>query len=114
MKVLHIGKFYSPFSGGIETFMADLLPELTKLDVQQLALVHDHQKPLTLFPEIKPDSQFPSIYRAPCYGRLLYAPISPHFPFWFNRLLKNFKPDLLHFHVPEYISFLVLFISNKI
>ena len=113
MKVLHIGKFYPPFSGGIETFMADLLPELTKLGAQQLALVHDHQKPLTLFPEIKPDSQFPFVYRAPCYGRLLYAPISPHFPFLFHHLLKNFKPDLLHFHVPNTSVFWFFILAKK-
>lgn len=113
MKILHIGKFYPPFSGGIETFMADLLPELNKLGVQQLALVHDHQKPLNLFPEIKPDFQFPFIYRAPCYGRLLYAPISPHFPFLFYHLLKNFKPDLLHFHVPNTSVFWFFLLSIK-
>ncbi len=113
MKVLHIGKFYPPFSGGIETFMADLLPELEKLGVQQLALVHDHQKPSQLIPEIKPDSQFPFVYRAPCYGRLLYAPISPHFPFWFHKLLKEFKPDLLHFHVPNTSVFWFFLLAQK-
>lgn len=113
MKVLHIGKFYPPFSGGIETFMGDLLPELEKLGVQQLALVHDHLKPLTLVPEIKPDQSYPFIYRAPCYGRLLYAPISPHFPFWFYQLLKKFKPDLLHFHVPNTSAFWFFLLAQK-
>jgi len=113
MKVLHIGKFYPPFSGGIETFMADLLPALDNCGVEQLALVHDHLKPLHLFPEIKPDSQFPFIYRAPCYGRLLYAPMSPHFPFWFNQLLKTFKPDLLHFHVPNTSVFWFFLLAIK-
>jgi glycosyltransferase involved in cell wall biosynthesis len=113
MKVLHIGKYYPPFSGGIETFMADLLPELDKLGVQQLALVHDHLKPSKLIPEIKPDQTYPFIYRAPCYGRLLYAPISPHFPFWFYKLLEQFKPDLLHFHVPNTSAFWFFLLANK-
>ncbi|MEY3219710.1 MAG: hypothetical protein RIT27_1067 [Pseudomonadota bacterium] len=113
MKVLHIGKYYPPFAGGIETFMADLLPALKSNEIEQLALVHDHLKPLHLFPEIKPDSQFPFVYRAPCYGRLLYAPISPHFPFWFNQLLKIFKPDLLHFHVPNTSVFWFFLLSIK-
>jgi rhamnosyl/mannosyltransferase len=31
MRVLHIGKFYPPFAGGMEIFLGDLLPSLKRL-----------------------------------------------------------------------------------
>ncbi|MEZ5575136.1 MAG: glycosyltransferase [Candidatus Competibacteraceae bacterium] len=45
------------------------------------------------------------IYRAPCFGRLLYAPISPAFPVWLNRTIRTFRPDLLHLHLPNTSAF---------
>ena len=45
------------------------------------------------------------IYRAPSYGRLLYAPVSPAFPFWLARAIREFQPDLLHLHLPNTSAF---------
>ena len=44
MRVLHVGKFYPPFAGGMEHFLADLLPAQQALGIQAAALVH-HQGP---------------------------------------------------------------------
>ncbi len=51
-----------------------------------------------------------TIYRAPCYGRLLYAPISPTFPFWLARAIREFQPDLLHLHLPNTSAFWALLV----
>jgi rhamnosyl/mannosyltransferase len=109
MRVLHVGKYYPPFAGGMEYFLADLLPALQEQGVQVAALVHHHRR--SLFGQ-KPASISlgPLIYRAPCYGQLLYAPISPSFPFWLASVLRQFKPDLLHLHLPNTSAFWVLFI----
>ena len=84
MLILHIGKFFPPFAGGIENFMGDLLPALVQQGVDTMALVHHspdkHVANDTGLEESK-------IVRAPCYGTLLYAPVSPHFPFLFNSIL---------------------------
>ncbi len=109
MRVLHLGKYYPPFAGGIEHFMAALLPALRAQGIPSAALVHDHQPPSRLFPPFQADIQDPDLYRAPCYGRLLYAPISPHFPFWLERSLRAFQPDLLHLHLPNTSAFFALF-----
>ncbi len=107
MRILHIGKFFPPVTGGIESFLGDLLPALERGGVTTAALVHDdiHQK------------QGPAchgktkIYRVPCYGTLLYAPISPAFPFTMRKAIQDFRPDILHFHVPNTSAFWALLLS---
>jgi len=111
MRILHIGKYYPPFAGGIENFMAALLPASRDKGHAVAALVHDHHKPMQLWPNFQADSEYPDIYRTPSYGRLLYAPISPHFPIWLHHSLKFFQPDVLHLHMPNTSAFWVLFSS---
>lgn len=103
MRALHIGKYYPPFYGGMENYMGDLLPALMKRGVEIAALVHRHR------PGISPH---PFVYQSTCYGRLLYAPISPQFPFRLTRLIRDFKPDLLHLHLPNTSAFWALAIAK--
>ena len=106
MRVLHIGKFYPPFAGGIENFLADLLPALQQQGVAVAALVHEAPSSQPASPS-RGKQEVP-IYRAPCYGRLLYAPISPAFPFWLHHTIREFQPDLLHLHLPNTSAFWAL------
>lgn len=110
MRVLHIGKFYPPFAGGMENFLADLLPALQQQGVTAAALIHDSPAPLSApaKDETAKDEKGVTIYRAPCYGRLLYAPISPAFPLWLHRAIRDFRPDLLHLHLPNTSAFWAL------
>ncbi|QGU33814.1 glycosyltransferase [Thermochromatium tepidum] len=106
MRVLHLGKYFPPFAGGMEHFLADLLPALAAHGVESSALVH-HERPgwrgaLPTTPEDPP------VYRAPTYGRLLYAPLSPTFPWWLARLIGEWRPDLLHLHLPNTSAFWAL------
>jgi len=106
LRVLHIGKFFPPFAGGIEHFMADLLAANAQLGtLHSAALVHSHPA----YPNSRRGNQENyhgcPIYRAPCYGRLLYAPLSPLFPQWLERAIIEFKPNLLHIHMPNTSAF---------
>lgn len=109
LRVLHIGKFYPPFAGGIEHFLADLLPALQQQGVAAAALVHNAPSPTQPSSPSK-DEEGAFIYRVPCYGRLLYAPVSPAFPFWLHRAIREFQPDLLHLHLPNTSAFWALMV----
>ncbi len=103
MRILHIGKYYPPFAGGIENFLTDLIHAQLSQQLQIAALVHDHQiQWRRFFAPIRAETQTnPLIYRVPSYGRLLYAPISPQFLFWIQSVIKDYRPDILHFHLPN-------------
>jgi len=114
IKVLHIGKYYPPFMGGIENFMQLLmkqqaLPGQTKNNCIVKALVHNHQMSSTLQKETIDNIE---IIRVPSYGRLLFAPVSPLFPYYLHKTLKSFQPDILHIHMPNTSVFWLLFITN--
>jgi glycosyltransferase involved in cell wall biosynthesis len=111
MRILHVGKFYPPFAGGMEYFLADLLRAQQDLGLEVAALVH-HEAPGWLGSVPAPADPPPRIYRAPCLGRLLYVPLSPSFSGWLNRAIRDFAPDVLHLHLPNTSAFAALLLPR--
>ncbi len=117
ISALHVGKYFPPFSGGMENFLADLLRALARDGVTTPALVHDHRAGLraTMVGEtvngiprnnLVPDHpRTVRVYRAPSHGRLLYAPVSPQFPYWLRHVLRVERPAMLHLHLPNPSAF---------
>lgn len=46
------------------------------------------------------------------WGQVLYTPISPSFPALLKKTIRSFRPDLLHFHLPNMSAFWSLFIAE--
>lgn len=109
MRVLHIGKFYPPFAGGMENFMGDLLPALERRNIHTAALVHGHEFGRR---EAYNKDEADRVYRVPCYGSFLYAPISPGFALALRREILAFKPDILHMHLPNTSAFWAMAIPS--
>lgn len=98
-RVLHIGKFYPPFRGGMEAFLADLIEEQRKQGLYVIGLVHG-----------RPRTDDPSwLHRVPVQAKILYAPVGLSFPFALRRLIRQFEPDVLHLHMPNNAVFWALF-----
>ncbi|MDM8565264.1 glycosyltransferase [Candidatus Halobeggiatoa sp. HSG11] len=115
-KILHIGKFFPPFFGGIETFLSDLVSEQVKQGEEIRIIAHNHEFGVKNKFEWEKFPEGYQILRVPCHGLLLYSPISPLFPLWFNQAIKEFKPDILHIHMPNTSAFwsLILLKALKI
>jgi rhamnosyl/mannosyltransferase len=103
--VLHVGKFYPPFAGGMENFLGDLMPALSRQGIDVQAVVHQAPGEQASSASMLTEAE---VYRVPCYGSILYAPVSPGFPLALNQRIKLFKPDLIHFHVPNTSAFWAL------
>jgi glycosyltransferase involved in cell wall biosynthesis len=95
----------------METFMGHLLPALASEGVEVRALVHAHGQGSASPPEgnLEPGVQ---VIRAPAFGRPLYAPVSPQFPLWLRRSICDFRPELLHLHVPDTSAFWALLLAG--
>jgi glycosyltransferase involved in cell wall biosynthesis len=111
LRVLHVGKYYPPFAGGMENFLADLLGALRERGIDARGLVHDHSGRRSKRLERGDPPQEDYVRRVPSYGTLLYAPLSPGFPSALRRQIRNFRPDLLHLHLPNTSAFWVLAIG---
>ena len=98
MRVLHIGKYYPPYHGGMENFLRDLLKALKREGVSVSGLVHQHTPGIRCCRE---EDNGIRIVRAPIFGQILYVPISPGFLPLLRSCIRNFRPNLLHFHFPN-------------
>lgn len=106
MRVLHVGKFFAPFAGGIENFMLDLLRACDAEGVAQACLVHEAPGQRGSTGE---GFEFLEHFRrVPMLGQVSYAPVSPGFCRALERMLVDFRPDVLHLHLPNTSAFWAL------
>lgn len=105
MRILHVGKFYPPVPGGIERSLADIAA--ATVDAGADVAVLAHAPPGHTRRRSYKDGRI-RVYEVGCWGQLFYAPISPGFPFALQQLLDEFRPDLLHLHMPNTSAFAAL------
>ena len=82
----------------MENFLRDLLKALKGVGISVSAVVHHH---IPGRPFCIEEDDGVRIARVPSLGQLLYLPISPGFPRLLRHFIKDFRPDLLHFHFPN-------------
>ena len=106
-KVLHIGKYYPPFHGGIENFLCDLAEcQLEQGDVEPSVLVHQHEAGRT---EETDTVNGVYVRRVKIVGKAVFTPVAPLFLKSLNQTIDQQKPDILHLHLPNPSTFWCLF-----
>lgn len=105
MRVLHLGKFFPPYPGGMERHLADLATAQAAAGLEVAALVHatPHDRSRRRWQE-----RDVLLDAVPCHGQLVFAPLSPGWPGHLRRLLREFRPELLHVHAPNPSAFWLL------
>ncbi len=104
LRILHLGKFLPPHAGGIERFLAELMPALRRENVRSAALVHASRSGQTLCRR----QHDALVVSAPVTASLAFTPISPSWPCRMQRLIRRLRPDLLHLHLPNPSAFWAL------
>ena len=94
MRVLHLGKYYPPYAGGIEVFSADLVDALQRQGVDCRVIVHASPGA----PRSEPSDR---VLRVPVLTEFLFTPLSPGFRRALDGALRDFQPELIHVHVPN-------------
>lgn len=91
MRILHIGKYFPPDRGGMESFLADLVAAQRAQGLEVAALVHG-----------EPRGDDPDwLVRVPVAATLIYAPLASGFRAALACLIRRFRPDVLHLHLPN-------------
>jgi rhamnosyl/mannosyltransferase len=109
LKVLHIGKFFTPFRGGVENYMRDAMVALSRLGITNVAVVHHHDLSKRSVDDIIDVEGIPfHVIRAGTWLKFMYTPISPMFPILMRRLARLHRPDVIHFHMPNPSAFWAL------
>lgn len=98
MRILHLGKFYPPERGGIESYTQALCEWSVAQGHAVAALVHQAPGTRHTSQEVQRGVE---VRRVACIGSLLYTPLSPTLPIELSRVLREFEPDLLHLHLPN-------------
>ena len=112
LRILHIGKYFPPFAGGMESFLSDIVREQCEQGLICSVLVHAHEPGHALRSEtITSGVGKVSLIRGPLNGVFVYAPVSLSFIKLLKREIDRFKPDVIHIHVPNPSAFLLMALS---
>lgn len=102
MKVLHIGKYFPPHRGGMETFLRDLMGEQRRQGLDAHALVHRSERSISSVDEAyRWGEQILLVTRAARWATLAFTPLSPMFVWHIWHLIRREAPDVLHLHMPN-------------
>ncbi len=105
MRVLHLGKYYAPQRGGIERYTQDLAEWFAAHGDAVSVLVH---QPAGRWRGAREMLDGVELRRVGSVAELVYAPLSPGYPFALARALREFQPAVLHLHLPNPSCFAVL------
>ncbi len=100
MRILHIGKYYPPYQGGMETVLENLVLGLMEAG-QEVAVLVAGQGPHQVREAIVHQQGTADLVRLANLGVWNSQPLTPGMVSTLRRLLAQFRPDLVHLHLPN-------------
>lgn len=101
-RVLHIGKYYPPYKGGMETHLQELCRATSKHLDLEVIVANDSTQTITEF-----DGSI-RVHRVGTLASVSSAPICPGMV----RAIRNTPADIIHFHAPNPAAALAYFASR--
>jgi rhamnosyl/mannosyltransferase len=94
MRILHLGKYYYPIPGGIESFLKSLTEGLTEIGDSNTVLCSS-----SALAGSTETIDGVSVIRSPSFGTLFSQPLTPKLLFTLHRLARTH--DIVHVHTPN-------------
>jgi glycosyltransferase involved in cell wall biosynthesis len=104
MRVIHIGKFYPPFCGGIENVNFDLVEGLNIKGIETDVLCFNFSN------EVIKDFKSYNIFRCNYLFKIFSYPISIDLFFKLNKIINNY--DIVHLHLPNPLASIAVQLSG--
>ena len=103
LRVLHIGKYFPPHAGGMETYLRDLMVVQHRQGLNVTALVH--ASGITIFDQDQEvdalDGTSFKVRLAARWFNFGFVPVSPFVWLSAIKLIRQFKPNIIHIHHPN-------------
>lgn len=103
MRILHIGKFYSPIEGGVESINRFIVSILSNDTNAQRVLSFNSNRE-----SIEENVGGVPVVRTGIHGVVASQPISMRYWSEMHRFIRIFKPDIIHLHYPNPLAALYL------
>lgn len=100
MKILHVGKYYPPFMGGMETVLENLTTGLLDAGHQVSVLVAGSSF-LERQEDLDSEGSSGRLTRLANLGVINSQPLTPGLPGALRREITRLQPDLVHLHLPN-------------
>ncbi len=108
MKILHIGKYYPPYHGGMENYLSDLAHAQAQQGHQVTVWVHNHTWRMLCSSTAEASIDGVQVIRQKSIRPLLFTPIMLGFGKQLKRLINAHEFDLIHLHWPNPSLFFLL------
>lgn len=123
LRVVHLGKYYPPATGGIETHVQTLARAQLALGAEVRVLVVNHAAAdgrdatfdrFIATPDAEDWDGGIRIHRAGRVANVAKLDVSPTLPGLLNRVWRDFRPDVWHLHTPNVTTMLAVLANSRI
>lgn len=108
MNILHLGKYYPPYHGGMEHYLKDLAEAQVKNGHQVFVLIHNHQHNKLYAPTLKEQVNGVDIIRQTSTRPVMFTPLMTQLNRTIKAIHRAHQIDVIHLHWPNPSSLALL------